>query len=486
MLTLSSASLAQPGAQTNASVLTEGLRIWRKPGAIQDHAACATCHSPDGIELACYAFDDDDLERRARAHIDGRDTRKLIAYFHALRKVLKVTALRDPNRDRPLQPGGTVLPGKTASERDFAFGQELQPLLPHLFNGRIETIAQAKRAEAELLKIQPTNLRVGIPFNRLSEDEAHGNEHSSIAQWFPEIPPSVPIGDLSTWYAAEDHYLKNPSDSELHKLLLTHEKLINTSRMMGLQFLSTLKFRALLVLQHRMRHHQERSPMMITPDVLAYGNYNPIWQVGEEARDIVDRNQNAIGMDSVTQAGKLNGPSLADQLHALRISWFWAGWLSDQGLYRTSHDSKTSLGMWLSQSLSQDGPYPIHNVFSNARRQVVVTHNPPSWGETPERRRLIWDLAGLRSFKFYERDLPTTSDHRKLYLTFTLNCFWMNLLLLKDDLERTHTVWVKRNSVGNLTELIDFIKREDPGEAQKAEALQQQLEALIASATERF
>ena len=410
----------------------------------------------------------------------------LIAYIHALRAKLGLHALRDPNRDRPLQPGGSCLPGADPSARDLAFGRELQERLPQLFGSAIETTDQAKAAERELLQIKPISLRIGIPLNRLSEDVAHGNEHSSIAQWLPEVPPQIAAGELKGWYAAEDRYLKTPTQGELHRLLLLHGQLVNTSRMLGLSAISTLKFRGLLVLQDRVRNRTEKDAENVSGDVRAYGNYNPIWEVGEFARQMMDRSPGALGMDQATQMKKLAGPSMSAQLHLLRVSWFWAGWLSDQGLFKTSHDDKTRLGMWFSESLSQDGPYPIHNVFANARRQAVVSNELASWGEPLARRRRIWDFAGLRAFQAYLRDIPTEPKYRQLYVTFTANCFRMSLLLLKDDVARTKEVWVKRNTKANAAELLTFIKGQDPEHAASAEKLEHELFLLVDGAKERI
>jgi hypothetical protein len=472
--------------RTPFDALAKGLKIWRKPGAIQNGAACATCHSPDGIEIAAYNFDDADISRRALAHLNTADTQELVSYIHALRSKFHFKKLRDPNSDRPLQPGGSYLNGNDPAARDFAFGQELQGLLPRLFHGRIETVAQAKAAESNLLAIDPVNLRVGIPLNRLSEDIAHGNEHSSIAQWLPEIAPIIPSDKLASWYAAEDRYLLSPLPSELHKLLLFHSQLVNSNRMMGMGVISTAKFRALLVLQDRMRNHSEAFGKTPSADVVEYGNYNPIWEVGEAARDMMDRSPRGLGMDPETRTRKLEGPTLSDQLHALRLSWFWAGWLSDQGLFKTSHDDDVRLGRWLSESLSKDGPYPIHNVFANARRQVVVSNVLDSWGEPIFRRRRIWDFAGLRIFQTHVKDIPIEPTYRKMYVAFTANCFRMNLLLLADDIHRTKTVWVKRNTKASVSELVAFIKTQDPADSANASRLERELDSVIDRATERF
>jgi hypothetical protein len=474
-----------PLSDSKNEVLGQGLKIWRKSGAIEAGAACATCHSPDGIELAEYRFNDADIVRRATPHVGADDAQRLVAYVHALRAKLGIARLKNPDLDRPLQPGGRVLPGKTAGERDFAFGKELEAKLPRFFSGRIESIDQAKSAERELLDLPPQTLRIGIPLNRLSEDVEHGPEHSSIAQWLPEVPPIVSPSDIAEWYRAEDEYLAHPSPEELHKLLVLHIKLVNTNRMPGLSALSAFKFRALLVLQDRMRHREEKQTGVVSPEVAGYGNYNPLWQVGEFARDMVDRNPQEIGMAPDLQQKKLVGPSLTNQLHELRASWFWAGWLSDQGLFKTSHDDKTRLGMWFSESLSKDGPYPIHNVYANARRQAVVSNDIQAWGEPLARRRRIWDMTGLRSFQAYRIDIPKGAAYRKLYLTFTENCFRMNLLLLDDDLRRTGQVWIKLSTKANVDELAQFIVANDPSGAIAATRLKNDLFQRVDAATER-
>ncbi len=473
-------------SKAHQEVLERGLQIWRKPGRIQNQVSCATCHSPDGIELAAYAFDDDDLRRRARPHLGNDDVERLVAYIHALRQKFGFKQLRDPGADRPLQPGGRILPGATAAERDEAFARELKTELPATFAARIETLEQAEEAEREWLALDVTNLPVGIPLNRLSEDVDHGPEHASIAQWLPEAPPAIKPDQAAAWLNEEDRYLRNPTDANLQRLLDLNLKLVDSSRDQGLSVLSALKFRALLVWQHRLRTHSERTPIRLSPEVAAFGNYNPIWEVGEQARQTLGDSPVGLGMDPATQAKKTAGPAITQQLRALRLGWFYAGWLSDQGLFKTSHDDKTRLGMWLSQILSEDGPYPAHNVFVNLRRQAVVSNDPESWGETAARRRRIWDLAGLRSFRYQLRDMPKPGPYRDLYLRLTLNGIRMNLLLLAEDIRRSGVVWIKVNTLAIARDLCDFIRQYDPASTAATNQLQSNLDRLVAAAKERF
>lgn len=478
-------SFGPPRATEAEEALAKGLAVWRESGRIQNGAACATCHSPDGIEIAAYNFDDATLLRRAKPHLNLADCQTLINYVHALRAKFNFTKLRDPIADRPLQPGGAPLEGNTPEDRDFAFGVHLQSLLPNLFGSPISNVESAQKAESEILKLDPNLLRIGIPLNRVSEDIANGKDHASLAQWLPEVAPIVPAQSLGEWYAAEDAYLKNPTQSELHKLLVTHASLVKGDRMVAMGALSVLKFRALLIWQDRIRNLTEGKTPSLAPEVEAYGGYNPIWEVGDFARQVQGRTPKELGMDDETQSKKLAGPSLEKQLSALRLSWFWAGWLADQGQFKTSRDIKTRLGMWLSQSLSEDGPYPIHSMYANTRRQAVITNEPNSWAETLDRRRRIWDYAGLRSFQYYQNDLPKQPEHKALYCKFACNCFRMNLLLLKAEIERTQTVWVKISTKANVTELASFVRLHEPETSQSIDQLQAEIFSAIEKAKER-
>jgi hypothetical protein len=464
-----------------------GLLVWRKPGATPDHAACASCHGPDGLELASYAFGDADILRRARVHLDDIDSQRIVGFIHRVRARYGIQAPKDPMEDRPLQPGGRVLPGKTPADRDIAFGKELSARIPGLFRGRIATVDQAKAAAKALLDLDPWALLIGIPMNRLSEDVAHGSEHASIAQWLPEVMPGIPDHDRLGWFAAQDRYLADPTIESLRSLISLHEQLTSHTAVPGIASISNFKYRALLLLDYRLRTRAPLAPQpSVGPEIVPPGLPNPVWEVGDLARTLEMQSPATLGFGADLDTKKLAGPGLGDQLHELSLSWLWLGWLLDQGMYHSRAGKAGVRGDWLARALWLYGPYPIHNIYSATRRQLVASLDPKGWPGDPGFRHLFWDYAAVRIGHRYVNQVPSDPEQRRLYLTFTCNCFRMNLLLLKDELQRTRTVWVRTNSAQNVRDLTDFLVRFDPGSKEKTEQLREELLGLIQKADERI
>jgi hypothetical protein len=454
---------------------------------VEDGAACANCHGPDGIELASYNFDDPDVLRRARVHLSEDDSQKVVSFIHAVRQKYGIEKLLDPMRDRPFQPGGAVLPGDTADARDTAFGRELETKVPILFAGRIENLGEAKAASQALLQLDPWTLPIGVPFNRLSEDVAHGIEHASIAQWLPERHPSIPDDRRGQWFAAEDEYLAAPSVPALRKLIALHETLTSAPNVPGISAISNFKYRALLILDYRLRTKNISGPQPpVAPEVTGPGLPNPAWLVGDLARDLEMQNPRTLGFDADLDEKKEGGPRIREQLTDLSLSWLWLGWMFDQGMYHSKAGKVGIRGDWLARALWLYGPYPIHNIYSTTRRQLVASYDKDAWIGPADRQHLSWDYAAIRIGHRYTLQIPTEPAQRTLYLTFAANCFRMNLLLLRDELQRTHVVWVRVNSKQNVKDLTDFISIADPASKPETDRLRGELLALMDRSTERY
>src|SRR5690606_17647126 len=67
----------------------------------------------------------------------------------------------------------------------------------------------------ELHALDLTTLQIGIPFDHLSEDGFHGDQHLSVFEWFPAMASAAPAGTEDEWFALQDDYLADPSVEKL-------------------------------------------------------------------------------------------------------------------------------------------------------------------------------------------------------------------------------------------------------------------------------
>jgi len=461
-----------------------GLAAWRKPGKI-DNAACSNCHGPDGFELAIYNFDSANILRRAQPHLDAADAQNIVGLIEAVREKYHITKKLSPMTDRPLQPTGQVLPGKTSLERDDAFAVELQDKLPLLSKGPITTIEQAKVAADQMMALDPWNLEIGVPFNRFSEDVFHGKEHASLAHWLPDIARQIPPENVATWNGLQDQYLENPTDDNLWKLYNRFDELTKPANTTGLAEIAGNKYKSLLLMQHAARR-KDLGEQIVRPPI-AFAAFpdpivpNPMWEVGEIARRFQDLSGAGIGMDPQELQKKSGGPSFRQQMLDMQTSWFWLGWLFDQGLNRTSRNLMTARGDWLAFSLGNSGPYPVHNMYFLTRKQLVANRIPNAWGGQPDRRRTEWTYLPVRIGERYIAEMPKTNPAKQRYVAFTANCFRMTMLLMLDEWQRTRQVWYRNEAYLHIRAFTEFIDTFQPSAKPEIAALQRNLNAALAA-----
>ncbi|MBI3721374.1 MAG: hypothetical protein HY248_02380 [Fimbriimonas ginsengisoli] len=444
-LLLSSASVASAVSLAGDQALREGLKLWRKPGAINDHAACANCHSPDGIEIAAYGFSDETIRRRAAPHLSMSDSNGVVHFIHSVRAKYGIKRLLDPMEDRVFQPGGRVLPGKAPLDRDGALAQGLAPLVPTLSKGRIGSLADALRAKNELLKIDLWSLRIGLEFNRLSEDGFHGKEHASIANWFADTPRVPREASSAAWYGLHDRYLADPTDANFWALYNRVVDLTKGNLFIPGELLSFEKYRALLLGQHLMRRAllgkpPRRGPVALAGTVSQRLIPNPMWSVGDFARQYEDADFGVLQFPKEVLAKKSLGPPAAEQLKTMRAPWLWLGWMMDQGLQRINNERATKRGEYVMNALWNDGPYPVHNIFMASRAELVHCFVPEAWGSGFQ-RHFVLGYGAFRRSGFYVSMEPKSPEHRRLYRTIVANAFRMSTYLLLEDVRRLGAIW---------------------------------------------
>lgn len=187
----------------------DGLAMFRKRDA--HGAACASCHSPDGLDLALIGYPDATILRRALMHLSPDDALVVRDFVHAQRRHWGITRPCSPSW-RVLQPGGEVLPGATVGEQEVAFFEQLAEQGSLIATAKIDSPPIALRAYEQLATLDLRRQKIGIALPRWTEDRFNGEEHRTINDWIPAIP-RIPNDDA--WYALVDAYLKDPTDDRI-------------------------------------------------------------------------------------------------------------------------------------------------------------------------------------------------------------------------------------------------------------------------------
>ncbi|HSI72784.1 MAG TPA: hypothetical protein VK934_06365, partial [Fimbriimonas sp.] len=143
-----------------------------------------------------------DVLRRALGHLDKGTALALVGAVEEERASLpedKRTA------DVPFLPGPAPLAGDTAKDRDLAFGKQLQKLGLTLVASPIETREEAFAAADQILNVDLTTLRTGVPLDPLSRDVIR-ERHGLLGDWIADRP--VSLGP--DYQAAYDAYTQSP------------------------------------------------------------------------------------------------------------------------------------------------------------------------------------------------------------------------------------------------------------------------------------
>ncbi|HVT13458.1 MAG TPA: hypothetical protein VHE55_14430 [Fimbriimonadaceae bacterium] len=437
----------------------DGIALWRKTDG--QGRACASCHSPDGIELVAYGYDEATFRRRAEPHLGKENAAKLATYLIGLRKHLGFKTLLDPMNSRPMQPDGSAYPGATPQERDRAFALNLDKVAPALMIDRVGTLDQAKKGLAEMLALDPYKLRIGIVLNRLSEDKFHGEEHASLAHWIPDVPPLPYSPELEE---AQGRYLADPSEANLRALDAFLAKA--WSRMLQpTQAIALQKARSLLVFQHFLRTGVLLSDLQGIPNP-NLAPPNPYWELGDLARIYSNSSAKGIGMPADVIEKKTGGPSLSEQLKDMRLPWLWLGWMADPGLQRTSYDRRTRFADWFAELLLEDGPYPAHTALMLTKKMACEGFDKASWGSNAP-QHLVINYSWLLREDNWMRYRPAEPQYRAAFDRFMLNSFRMFGLLQLDELKRTGVTYLRDPLIQQLKEMERAAATIDPADAKE-------------------
>jgi hypothetical protein len=436
---------------------TEGLAAWRRVG---NHGSCVGCHTPDGYDLALIGYSDADITRRALDHVDEADAARIVTWVKALRQMHGIQRPLHPLRFRPLQPGMEVLPGNTAAARDQAFATYLRDELGLRWaSERIESRAQAKAAEAELLALDLRKLRVGIPFDLWSEDHTRGAAHRSASEWLPMMAMRPKAGRAAQWHGLHDAYLVAPTDANFQAYYTRIGEMLEPVEPAGFargQEWSELKYRSVQIVQHMLRNQSLAMPdpvggapggMVANRATLLAGN--PIFRTGDHVRrfPLQFDTANASTLFPAHLAPTL--PSLQNELREQNENffrvWFWMGWAQDPALLLSDHIFQTVEGDYLYASLLQQ--HDIHHAFVVARTSVAKAaaqgfFNVPGEGVAGHGKWASFTPFMVLHHIERNRSEPPAGDPRRAAhdLMFS-NTARLWIYLVHDDLEATGSVF---------------------------------------------
>jgi hypothetical protein len=479
-----------------STALADGLAAWRRPG---NHGSCASCHSPDGYDLALIAYDNPTIIRRALDHVSQDDANRIVELVRAQRQLYAIERPLDPLKFRPLQPTGELLPGATPEQRDQAFGQLLANDVKLIWaTRRIETRADALAAQAQLRDLDLRKLPIGVPFDRWSEDAARGTAHRSGAEWLPGMGVQPKSGRAAEWYALHDAYLIDPSDAKFWAYYSRIDQLLESvepaGHELGFQW-SLLKYKSVQIAQHMWRHRALAFPNPLvnqTGDAVANRALllarNPLFRTGDHLRrfPLYDDPAKPITTFPAHVAATLptTPAELRAQTEQFFRAWFWMGWVYDPALLLSDEIFQTVEGDYLYASLLAD--YKLHHAFVVAKTSVAKAGATAWFNATGPGVRGHGKWASFTPFMVLHhiernRNEPGAGDVRRAQhdLMFSNTArLWIHLV--HEDLERTGTVYDRNLVRGAIRFARQWLNATEPGVDHTA------LDAVIADLEQRL
>jgi hypothetical protein len=504
----------------------DGLAAWRFPG---ERGACAGCHGPDAYDLARVGYADADIVRRALDHVTPAQADAIVAYVHAIRQQHALTALLHPAEFRPLQPtheafvevtpGLEVTDGQAQDERDEAFMNHLVDDRGLLWaTGTIDSLAAAHQAHDELAAIDLTTLKIGVPFDHLSEDGHWGDQHLSVFEWYPFMASRPLPGMEDAWYAAVDGYLAAPSTTTLWAYYDAIDTMTDCEDDLALDDdpdhyrracdWMRLKWKSLQVFTHMLRSDQLAYPDPLAglagpaeANIHAVVRRIPIWEAGdflriqplmrpEQTACFADDSDPCTLLPPVVDATVHSDPTYAEarikQSEVFQQSWFVMSFLRDPALLTAGESFATFVGDYLESVLLSH--YDVHHAFIVAQ-MAVHKSLAVEWFDAPGYREGTGKIASVRTFSFKQlRDNfspppdgdPRRATHARMFANFAR----MWIFLVEEDLRVTSEIYDRPEVLRAVRFMRTWIEQLEGAEDPAINDLVLAIEALAPAAAE--
>ncbi|TKD00091.1 hypothetical protein [Polyangium fumosum] len=516
------------------ALIEAGVKAFRKPGV---RGACAGCHSPDGIDIAAIDYDEATIRRRAEAdQVGAEETDAIVALIDALRKKHAIVPV-SATAYRPYQPGGEVL-GELPPEgemdsyerreaRDRVFLASLEEQKLKILDGPIDSIDKAAAVADELDAIDLRKLRVGIPFDRWSEDPfntpAGLPPFESVAEWIPWHAQRPIMGMEEAWYAIVDDYRADPADeAKFWRFYDAIDEMTepdawnggaddagvawNREKWKSVQIAQHMLFRRKTDEYPNVWHGSEPPSATTGPTESARNraiDRNPIWHVGDIIR------VNPLHCTGASTCIEL--PDFADvpededirelQTDVIQQSWFWTAWEYDAPLLIAGNGIPSIDGDYFLSTLMNR--YAIHHGFLMAKGMVAKARAPLGWlnAKAPDRDRNKEDFnaaghgkwASPRPFLLTRqlegtRHVVADPARQPAHTRMVTNAIRMGLYLMKKELDApAPTVFDKESTLKKLEILKSWFHDgawDDPLYNTGIDPLIDELVGKVAAATE--
>lgn len=481
--------------------LEVGLAAWTFPAS--NGGACVSCHSPDGIDLARIGYSDCDIRRRALDHVDEVQADAIVNLIHALRQIYDVQRPLHPDEYRPLQPAHEpfgppaddvdIVSTDSQDARDALFANYLVEDLELTWaKDEIDSLELAQQAYHELVTLDLHSVRLGIPFDRFSEDPVAatdscgrtpgpGHSGQSIFEWVPDIATIAKAGSEEAWNELLNDYLEDPSTRNLWRYYDAIDELTECGHLPNGDWHRAcewmrFKYKSVQVLQHMLRHDLERHPDQLAdervgdeplhaPDFLdKIIARSPIWEAADVIRVApLERRGNPECFSSDSHPCTFLPPRIDESIHSVpthadalinqgdlfQLSWFVMSFLNDPTLTTHGDNFATFIGDYLESVMLPR--YDVHHAFIvavMAARKAAASE----WLDAPGFRGGTGKIASVRTFSFKQlRDNlspPASGPRRVIHERLFANFARMWIYLIEDDLRTSGTVYGRDGAPG--------------------------------------
>jgi hypothetical protein len=346
---------------------------------------CASCHSPTGFELRNLA--PGAMLRRAKRHLPE-------AKAELLAKGFKVTY--------PLE--GFFPPFQTNGWRADGDQEFLNSVTEEkwVLGDKLTSIQAALNYQKKVLGIPLFQIPVAFRLNPLSQDKFNDGQEATIADWIPDVPATdgLPVR-LTTEadFVSQDRAIA--------------ARTVNSP----IEMLAQNKYRSLLAYQFLLKFGKPWVP-----------EGNPMWKVGDFGRLYAEADFQSLGMSPQLIAENSGGPTPAEQMRDIRLSWFWIGWLFDPSLTHSGPSKDTLRADYFVLTLLQDAKLPAHALFMLTRK--LAEQKP---GKVPFEFQYSFLLTS-ENIAGWE---PKKVEDRNRFRAYAAQSFRLNLWLLLNDIKTT-------------------------------------------------